>query len=127
MHKQTTVTIHGIRIQVDSKITSLIGAMNSIPGIRTTYSCQGAKDNAAYVQFTGEHMFVFISELMPLIWKEERRLQIIAKNKRKISYYGFSAFVESGGCVGTMTLRWHPRDYVLVLRMIEKVRRKGER
>src|SRR5262249_48513680 len=106
-HKQVVVKVNA---QVDEGIAPLVEALNACPGVATFCSCQGGKNENAYVAFVvqGEGLpglYAFVDKLSPALGQNS-----------KISDLPFTLSIEwyAGGNSPAGYLRV-PRQHIKVL------------
>jgi hypothetical protein len=72
-HAQTLVKVN---VQVDKGIAPLVEALNACPGVFTTSSCEGRKDENAYVAFdvggNDDKLAAFIRSLSTVLGQDNR-------------------------------------------------------
>lgn len=122
-HRQTGVIIRNQVIQMDAGIVELIKMMNKIPGVETVYSCQGDDGlGGGYVLFGGKRALHILPAIAMGIFQEE----VMWKRKHQHNCRGcrsMSIRLEVDG-IG-LVLRWAPRDYRRVLRLVRSVSRSA--
>jgi hypothetical protein len=69
----TIVWISGKMVAVDSEIVELVEAVNAIPGVWTTGSCQGSRDFPGHLKFAGPSAFAFFAAISMGMWPPVRR------------------------------------------------------
>lgn len=118
-HKQVTLEIHGDIIDVDEGVRDLVLLMNQVPQLQTCNSCQGYKSEAdgfAYIQFAGSGALRLLPAIAEGILKEQRswkkKHQHVCRGCMSMSV---ALEVNSVG----IALRWHPRDYRRVSRILK--------
>ncbi len=116
-HKPITVSVHGKIISIDKGVRTLILLLNKIPELETYNSCQGGSGELdAYVQFGGVGAFSLLASLAQRIliednsWKRKHRHVCRGCNR-------MSVYLEISG--NGINLRWLPRDYHRVLRIVK--------
>lgn len=115
-HKQINVSVRGKIISIDEGVRTLVMLLNNIPQLETIASCQGdSADPYAYVYFGGAGAFLLLAALIQELRKEENSWK---REHRHVCRGCSSMSVRLEVLQDGIALRWEPRDYYRVLRIV---------